>query len=164
MHRSYYYSAAKSIACSHIILRLRGYFSYGNVEIDGVYNDKRVGIYQGQPTDITAVSTVIEFAHQPRQTAAEEEWEAYPADDVAYLPPPSTRRRRRDWTEGAYPDSEPGLEEHPTIEAIEMGAMEEAVEGKGKKPSQIQTWIRSMSSDRPRPPASLSDPQTLEPP
>ncbi|KAG8918030.1 hypothetical protein FRC01_002077, partial [Tulasnella sp. 417] len=62
---SAFYVAIKSIACAHVILRLRSYFSHGDPVVDGhVVSDPRDegGKAGGDSTSSSLVSTIIHFA------------------------------------------------------------------------------------------------------
>lgn len=63
-----YYTAVKSMVCSHIILRLRSYFSDGDPIIDGFdrtdpFEEQLGGKVAGYETSSSFVSTIIHFAH-----------------------------------------------------------------------------------------------------
>ncbi|KAG8923282.1 hypothetical protein FRC00_006439 [Tulasnella sp. 408] len=62
---SAFYVAIKSMACSHVILRLRSYFSHGDAVVDGhLVSDPRDdgGKAGGDSTSSSIVSTIIHFA------------------------------------------------------------------------------------------------------
>jgi hypothetical protein len=104
--------------CSHIILRLRGYFS-SNFQIDGQTVGRNGGIGVG-PTAHTAVSTAIAFAHPRRTTMADDEGNDAFTEPVAH---PTVRRRQPDWTDAPYPEvvrRETSVDLARRTEAVEM--------------------------------------------
>ncbi|KAG8894805.1 hypothetical protein FRC01_012733, partial [Tulasnella sp. 417] len=63
-----FYTAIKSMVCSHIILRLRSYFSDGDPVIDGYdpadpFEEQLGGKVAANSTSSSVISTIIHFAH-----------------------------------------------------------------------------------------------------
>ena len=139
--------------CSHIILRLRGYFST-NFQVDGETIGRNGGVGV-QPMTHTAVSTAIAFARPRRTTVADDE-----ADDAFTEPVghPTVRRRQPDWTDAPYPEvvrRETSVDLARRAEAVEMVGVDDRSRGL-RRPGLAEEYITEVSEQ-----ASSSDSKTL---